>query len=100
MQAGSAGLPTENCPVLSSAQHLQQGESRGSESGRRTHRVWGESNHTEQNMAVAPTGLRLEWMHLVILELIFFIPLHYGWANPSVEDHDEAWESGIKGHAD
>lgn len=49
MQAGSAGLPAENCPVLSSTQHLQQGESRGSESGRRADRVWGRSVHTEQH---------------------------------------------------
>lgn len=51
VQAGSAGLPAENCPVLSSAQHLQQGESWGSESGWRAHRVWGKSIHTEQHMA-------------------------------------------------
>lgn len=44
MQAGSVGLPAENCPVLSPAQHLQQSESWGSEFGWRTHRVWGKSN--------------------------------------------------------
>lgn len=63
--------------------------------------VSGVSLTTQSRTWLSPQqALRLEWMHLVILELIFFIPLHYGWANPSVEDHDEAWESGIKGHAD
>lgn len=42
MQAGPAGLPAEDRPVLPSTQHMQQGEGRGSESGWRAHRVWGE----------------------------------------------------------
>lgn len=47
MQAGSAGLPAEDRPVLPSTQHMQQGEGRGSESGWRAHRVWGEFILTE-----------------------------------------------------
>lgn len=55
MQAGSVGLPAENRPVLPSTQHLQQGEGRGSESGWRAHRVWGESILTEQLAAASDT---------------------------------------------
>lgn len=55
VQAGSVSLPAENCPVLPSTQHLQQGEGRGSESGWRAHRVWGESTLMEQLVAASNT---------------------------------------------
>lgn len=51
VQAGPSGLSAENCPVLSPAQHLQQGESWGAEPGWRAYCVWGKSNHMEHTAA-------------------------------------------------